>query len=70
MNDDPSPARRPARPVAAALGAAAGLTLVWAAVIGLDLHRGQTDDAVVWLAVAVATLSAVLLPVLDAGRRK
>jgi hypothetical protein len=55
---------------AALLGAAAGLTLIWAGVIGHSLYRGQTDDAVIWLAVAVGSLTAIVLPLLDKGRGK
>jgi hypothetical protein len=55
---------------AALLGAAAGLTLIWAGVIGHSLYRGQTDDAVIWLAVAVGSLTAIVLPLLDKCRGK
>lgn len=61
-------AGNPAR--AAILGAAAGLVLIWAGVIGYSLYLGRTDDAVIWLAVAVSTLTAVVLPILDKGHRK
>jgi hypothetical protein len=34
------------------------------------MYRGQTDDAVIWLAVAVGSLTAIVLPLLDKGRGK
>ena len=55
---------------AALLGASAGLVLIWAGVIGHSLYRGRTDDAVIWLAVAVGSLTAIVLPLLDKGRGK
>jgi hypothetical protein len=66
---NPKPcAGNPAR--AAILGAATALALIWAGVIGHSLYLGQTDDAVIWLAVAVGSLTAIVLPLLDKGRPK
>ena len=66
---NPKPcAGNPAR--AALLGAATALALIWAGVIGWSLYLGRTDDAAIWLAVAVSTLTAIVLPVFDKVRRK
>lgn len=53
---------------AAVLGAALGLTLVFAGVVGVYLYDGDTSSAVLWGAIGLANLVAVVTPL--AQRRR
>jgi len=53
---------------AAVLGAALGLTLVFAGVVGVYLYEGEVSSAVLWGAIGLANLVAVVIPL--AQRRR
>ena len=63
-----STCRDQARGRAAALGAALGLIVVFAGLIGVYLYDGDTGSAVLWGAIGLANLVAVVIP-LTARRR-
>ncbi len=47
---------------AAVLGAALGLTLIFAGVVGVYLYEGDVSSAVLWGAIGLANLVAVVIP--------
>ncbi|MBJ7446873.1 MAG: hypothetical protein JHC81_05000 [Brevundimonas sp.] len=47
---------------AAVLGAALGLTLVFAGVVGVYLYEADVSSAVLWGAIGLANLVAVVIP--------
>ena len=53
----------------AVLGAAFGLIVVFAGLIGVYLYEGDTNSAVLWGAIGLANLVAIVVPLTDRRSR-